>query len=107
MNKERKIKILSEEDFELTGSFSYQTCDDTHCLQPFSTEFKLKVKGVVVDDTVDENIESTFVKEENDIAEDKDGQSFVKVNDQWHAVPEGNSAAFYKKYLALTGKDEE
>lgn len=103
----RKIKVTSEDDFVLTGTFSYQTCDDTHCLQPYSTEFKVKVKGVEIEDEAIEGIEETFVKEENGIAQDKDGQSFVKVNDQWHAVPEGNSATFYKKYLALTGKDEE
>src|SRR3989338_1880944 len=30
----RKIKILGEKDFVLTGTFGFQTCDDTHCLPP-------------------------------------------------------------------------
>lgn len=41
----RKIKITSEKDFTLKGRFSFQTCDETHCLPPFDTDFTLKVKG--------------------------------------------------------------
>ncbi len=41
----RKIKITSKEDFTLKGLFAFQTCDETHCLQPFDTNFELKVKG--------------------------------------------------------------
>jgi thiol:disulfide interchange protein DsbD len=41
----RKIKISSEKDFTLKGRFSFQTCDETHCLPPFDTDFTLKVKG--------------------------------------------------------------
>ena len=42
----RKIKVLSTKDFTLKGRFSFQTCDETHCLPPFDTNFELKVKGV-------------------------------------------------------------
>ena len=42
----RKIKVLSEEDFILKGKFGFQTCDDSHCLPPFDTDFELKVKGL-------------------------------------------------------------
>ena len=42
--------LLSESDFELNGEFSFQTCDDTHCLPPFYEDFKLKVKGCEVKD---------------------------------------------------------
>jgi len=41
----RKIKISSKEDFTLKGRFSFQTCDETHCLPPFDTEFELELKG--------------------------------------------------------------
>lgn len=41
----RKIKISSEKDFTLKGLFSFQTCDESHCLPPFETDFTLKVKG--------------------------------------------------------------
>lgn len=41
----RKIKVLSATDFELKGKFSFQTCDDSHCLPPFEEKFKLKIKG--------------------------------------------------------------
>jgi hypothetical protein len=42
----RKIKVLSEKDFTLKGRFSFQTCDESHCLPPFDTDFSLKVKGI-------------------------------------------------------------
>ena len=41
----RKIKINSKEDFTLKGRFSFQTCDESHCLPPYDTDFSLKVKG--------------------------------------------------------------
>ncbi len=42
----RKIKVTSEKDFTLKGRFSFQTCDESHCLPPYDAEFSLKVKGV-------------------------------------------------------------
>lgn len=41
----RKIKIKSEKDFTLKGRFSFQTCDDSHCLPPYDADFSLKIKG--------------------------------------------------------------
>jgi thiol:disulfide interchange protein DsbD len=41
----RNIKITSAEDFTLKGRFSFQTCDESHCLPPYDTDFSLKVKG--------------------------------------------------------------
>jgi len=46
----RKIKVLSESDFTLKGVFTFQTCDDSHCLPPHDAEFSVKVKGVKKDD---------------------------------------------------------
>lgn len=103
----RKIKILSEKDFNLSGEFTFQTCDDTHCLRPYTAEFKVKVKGAKAEEEVEtpENIEDTFTEVDGDEAKDKDGVVYVKVADKWHAVPEGNSTAFYKKYLTLVGDE--
>ena len=42
----RKIRVKSKEDFTLKGRFSFQTCDESHCLPPYDTTFELKVKGV-------------------------------------------------------------
>ena len=47
------------------------------------------------------------LKISGDQAKDKDGNDFVKHNDKWVKVPEGNSIPFYKKYLELGGKYEE
>ncbi len=100
----RKIKVLSEEDFEISGEFGFQTCDDDHCLQPYTATFKVKVKGV---DKKAEETKSLFENAKGDEVKDEAGQIYVKVDDEWHPVPKGNSAAFYKKYLTLIGNDEK
>ncbi|TNE53372.1 MAG: thioredoxin family protein [Bacteroidetes bacterium] len=41
----QKIKILSKKNFQIKGTFSFQTCDDTHCLPPYETEFTVQVKA--------------------------------------------------------------
>jgi thiol:disulfide interchange protein len=41
----RKIKITSEKDFQLSGTFVFQTCNDVKCLPEHSVPFNLKVKG--------------------------------------------------------------
>jgi thiol:disulfide interchange protein DsbD len=43
----RKIKILSEKDFEISGTFAFQTCDEFKCLPDMSVPFKVKVKGAI------------------------------------------------------------
>jgi len=79
----RKIKISSEKDFTLKGRFSFQTCDETHCLPPFDAEFTLKIKGcgnektevveenveAVIDTTSEELISDTVVTEVNETEE--------------------------------------
>ncbi len=99
----RKIKVLSEKDFKLKGTFTFQTCDDSHCLPPHTAKFTVDVKGVKGDEA-STNIEDSFVTKNGDEAKDKDGVNYVNVNNEWHAVPEGNSNAFYKKYLTLGGE---
>ena len=41
----KKITLLSDSNFVLKGTFTFQTCDDVHCLPPFSDEFTLKISG--------------------------------------------------------------
>ncbi len=105
----QKIKILSDKDFTIKGVFSFQTCDDSHCLPPHDAEFSVKVKGVKQDElsSNDDQPEAQFAERNGDEARDKEGNRFVKVNNQWYKVPEGNSNGFYKKYLILGGKHEE
>jgi len=101
----RKIKVVSEEDFSISGSFDFQTCDSVKCLPPYSYDFDAKVNGCSEEKAeVDEDVVKTFVENKDGIAKNKEGVSFVRVNDEWFEVPEGNSAAFYKKYLTLGGK---
>ncbi|MDB3907476.1 protein-disulfide reductase DsbD family protein [Crocinitomicaceae bacterium] len=100
----RKIKVLSEKDFTIDGTFGFQTCDDDHCLQPFTTDFSVKVKGF---EPKEETLEDLFENAKGDEVKDDEGNLFVKVNDKWHQVPEGNSSEFYKKYIELAEKDEK
>lgn len=103
----QRIKIISEEDFKITGSFEYQTCNEVKCLAPYTEDFTIKVKGCEEEDLSQSDIEKSFTENKDGIAKDKSGKSFVHVNDEWHEVPEGNSAPFYKKYLTLVGSDEK
>jgi len=41
----QKIRILTPKDFTVKGAFTFQTCDDTHCLPPHEVGFEVKVKG--------------------------------------------------------------
>ena len=104
----RKIKITSKKDFILKGRFSFQTCDETHCLPPFDTNFSLKMKGCGEEKKTDkeDGIEDRFVSIKGDEAKGRDGADYVQVNGEWFKVPEGNSITFYKKYLALGGNHE-
>lgn len=45
----QKIAVLSTEDFELSGSFHFQTCNEVKCLPDHTYDFKVKVKGVSVE----------------------------------------------------------
>lgn len=105
----RKIKVLSEKDFTVTGNFDFQTCDEAKCLPPAAYDFSLKIKGCAEEaaEEEDTDIEKTFTKVNSDEAQNKEGTNFVKVNNEWHEVPAGNSVAFYKKYLTLVSKDDE
>ena len=101
----QKIEILSTGDFEIKGEFAFQTCDDSHCLPPFTTSFTVKVKGCSGEIEV-EIPENELMDINGDEAKDKEGNTLINVNGSWHIVPEGNSVGFYKKYLQLLGNNE-
>ena len=55
-------KIL-DEDFTLKGRYSFQTCDETHCLPPYDGSFELKIKGcpeakIIVDSIIDKVVDT-------------------------------------------------
>jgi thiol:disulfide interchange protein len=45
----RKVEIKSANDFVLSGSFEYQTCDESKCLPQDEYKFALNVKGCATD----------------------------------------------------------
>ncbi|MBI1837449.1 MAG: thioredoxin family protein [Flavobacteriia bacterium] len=88
----QKIKVISDKDFIIKGSFSFQTCDETHCLAPYDGSFKVAVKGLNAgvsnqlvpttnisntDDSVTETLEGEIETKEEAAVEPK--EKIVKV----------------------------
>lgn len=94
----QKIKILSEEDFTINGVFSFQTCDDSHCLPPFDADFSVKVKGVnikeegqpektqddavIPSDSVDKNQVASSVDDQDEEIEQNEVESTDEVSNK-------------------------
>ncbi len=60
----KKITLLTDSTFYLNGIFTFQTCDDVHCLPPFTDEFTLKISGCNQNANVNEgdlNYMMTFI----------------------------------------------
>lgn len=97
----RKIKITSKEDFTLKGRFSFQTCDESHCLPPYDADFSLKVKGCG-DDTdmkgaVFENVEES-ANENSDLEFPED-----KVDWKFSVEQNGNEATIIADVTCVEG----
>jgi hypothetical protein len=105
----RKVVISSLTDFAITGSFSFQTCNDVKCLPEYSMKYNLKATGCssINLKELQKTIISGFIKVNQDEAIHKDGSSYVLVNQNWYQVPKENSIKFYKKYLAVKLKNEK
>lgn len=86
----QKIKITSEKDFTLKGKFSFQTCDDTHCLPPHEVDFSVKVKGVkgeVSDSETLNNVEEP-VNDTNETSKTEDLVKEVKTDSKKPEIEE-------------------
>ena len=55
----RKVFVKSEKDFVIKGFFTFQTCDDNHCLPPYDGPFEVKVKGCDVEKLNEINLNSS------------------------------------------------
>lgn len=74
----QKIKKVSEKDFTVKGTFSYQLCNDGSCIAPEDRDFAFKVKGAVKSETVvatgqsseEEQLQQTEVEEEQEQPEE-------------------------------------
>ncbi len=40
----QKIKVLANKEFVVKGTYTFQCCDESHCLLPFDGKFSVKVK---------------------------------------------------------------
>ena len=64
----KKVFVKSEKDFVLKGFFTFQTCDDNHCLPPFDGPFELKIKGCDVESSNKIDFNSNEVAQEKEEA---------------------------------------
>lgn len=61
----QKIEILSKTDSEISGVFTFQTCDDLKCLPPYDLPFKVKIKGCDATSEVLPQSEVALVEDSN------------------------------------------
>ncbi|MGB0980364.1 MAG: protein-disulfide reductase DsbD domain-containing protein [Croceimicrobium sp.] len=65
----QKIKVLSKEDIEITGTFSYQTCNAETCLPPEYIDYTFEIKGSEVAATNDTKAQAQEALISNDKSE--------------------------------------
>jgi len=99
----QRIEVLSDQEFDVEFEYEFQVCDDMGCLFPPAQEGKVHFKGYVA--ASDEQLEAQLTIT-GDEAKDKEGNQYVKHQEKWVKVPEGNSVGFFKKYLKLGGSYE-
>ncbi len=57
----QRIKVLTDKDFKVTGTMSYQLCNDGSCIPPDDEPFSFNVKGVKLPDTTAVAVADTTV----------------------------------------------
>lgn len=72
----RKLYVSTQSDFTVKGFFTFQTCDDNHCLPPYDGPFELAVKGCNF-----EEFEIPEISEENDIVIVEENPELTKSED--------------------------
>jgi thiol:disulfide interchange protein DsbD len=102
----RKIKVKSSKDFVLKGVFGFQTCDDSHCLPPYETDFTLNIKGVSSGDKNDDDdeVEDTVSSmESNDSEKTIDNKVSNKKGNKTDNTTSGNNKKEEKEDQSMWG----
>ncbi|MDT8412422.1 MAG: cytochrome c biogenesis protein CcdA [Vicingaceae bacterium] len=76
----QKIIILTDKDFTLKGTYSFQTCDDVQCLPPYDDVFEVKVKGCKPGEE-NNNSEMSFVLNETDNTDSTEEQATTAITE--------------------------
>jgi len=71
----RNVNIRTTKDFTIKGFFTFQTCDDSHCLPPFDGPFKFIVKGCDFKSLSEKEMKS---QKKNKITNENDNSSTKK-----------------------------
>jgi thiol:disulfide interchange protein DsbD len=89
----RKIYVKTNSNFTLKGYFTFQTCDDSHCLPPYDGLFEIELKGcdfeqfTIPNKVVQEKIESVEknIEESNSNvidATDTESKALTEIKDE-------------------------
>ena len=71
----RNINIRTTKDFTIKGFFTFQTCDDSHCLPPFDDPFEFVIKGCDFKSLSEKEIKS---QKKNKLTNENDNSSTKK-----------------------------
>lgn len=75
----QKIKVTSENDFNLNLDFGFQTCDSVNCLFPYEETFTVKVKGC-------DDLSSSVQENNENIDDNEDFEEVMMADDSsWFA----------------------
>jgi thiol:disulfide interchange protein len=98
----RKIAVLSKEDFELVGTFHFQTCDEVKCLPDHTATFKVKVKGCsegTLNATESSRVDSSATVSNDNESKNNDDSKKVKVSQETEKRSEGKGDSLFIIFL--------
>ena len=103
----QKIKILTDKEFTLKGSYFFTTCNENGCLPPYDGKISLKIKGC--EDTgaqteePEENTAAVPVKASEDNHPKEDPKTVVKEQDTETTVKPANEKKNQSLWLVFIG----
>lgn len=91
----QKIKIISDKDFDVSGIFAFQTCNEVRCLPDKTVDFRLKVKGCLTGKVVDTSVIEPVVPEKdttNKSINEKRKKSSISKSSSGHEEEKNNKS---------------
>lgn len=114
----QKIKILSNKDFTIKGSYFFTTCNDNGCLPPYDGKINLKIKGceeasTQIEETDENSAQTLAVTSGDKVKKDDTPKTAAKESRKEKTVEASNKkpekkslwgvffAAFFSGFIAL------
>ena len=95
----QKVKRLSDKDFTVTGTVSYQLCNDGSCIAPEDHDFSFKVPGAKAEESLAAETDQPDTTDQAVLADQSD--TVVAVSDSDTATPEQPTENKEKKQSLL------